>query len=237
MANNSTPSILPDIKPQTEISALDRDSALSREEKFPIADVVAAVGMQATFIRKICGRKHLLSSFDVLQLLDQDNYRETIVPRSKVISYLSKRADTQSSVAPLALKTEYDLIHGNSLDVIRSLAQRSVNCVVTSTPYWGLRIYKDPHFNLWGDGEYCPYGHEQTPEGFLRHTTEVLAALFDVLADDGSIWWNVMDTFNTRTQIRSSAVEALRAMQGQDERSWGDHECRRYSAGHSYLRV
>ena len=45
-----------------------------------------------------------------------------------------------------------------------------------------------------------------------------------------------MDTFNTRTQIRGNAAEALRAMQGKDDKSWGDHECRRYSAGHSYLK-
>lgn len=228
---------LPDIKPQSEICTLDRDLGNSQENVFPIDEVAVAVGMQATFIRKICGRKPLLSRSDVLQLLDQDSFRETIVPRSKVIGFLSARLNAEEfmrQVKPEA--SDFELIHGNSLDVIRSLEKNSIRCVVTSTPYWGLRIYKDPRFNNWGDGEFCPYGHEQTPEGFLRHTTEVLAALFDVLSEDGSIWWNVMDTFNTRTQIRSNAVEALRAMQGQDERSWGDHECRRYSAGHSYLK-
>ncbi len=237
MPSQGTSPILPDIKPQTEISALDRDSAQSRVEEFPIAVVAVAVGMQVTFIRKICGRKPLLSRFDVLQLLDQDSFRETLVPRSKIISYLSGISGNgldEKRLTPIS--GGYDLIHGNSLDVIKTLPSASVNCVVTSTPYWGLRIYKDPCFNSWSDGEYCPYGHEQTPEGFVRHTTEVLSALYDILTDDGSIWWNVMDTFNTRTQIRSNAVEALRAMQGQDERSWGDHECRRYSAGHSYLK-
>ncbi len=77
---------------------------------------------------------------------------------------------------------------------------------------------------------------EQTPEGFVRHTTEILLALKSVLTPNGSIWWNIMDTFNTRTQIRGNAVEALRAMQGRDSRAWGDHESRRYSAGHSYLK-
>jgi DNA modification methylase len=134
------------------------------------------------------------------------------------------------------LTDSYELIHGNSLEIIKKIPNSSVKCVVTSTPYWGMRIYQEPRFNLWSDGEFCPYGHEQTPEGFLRHTTEVLAVLFDVLAEDGSIWWNVMDTFNTRTQIRGNAAEALRAMQGKDDRSWGDHDCRRYSAGHSYLK-
>ena len=45
-----------------------------------------------------------------------------------------------------------------------------------------------------------------------------------------------MDSYNTRTQIRSSASEALRAMQGKDSKSWADHAARRYSAGHSYLK-
>lgn len=127
-------------------------------------------------------------------------------------------------------------MHGDVLERLKAFPKGQVRCVVTSTPYWGLRIYKEPRVTRWADGEQCPYGHEQTPEGFLRHTTEVLNALYDVVAEDGSIWWNVMDTFNTRTQIRSNAVEALRAMQGKDGRSWSDHECRRYSAGHSYLK-
>jgi len=139
---------------------------------------------------------------------------------------------------PLTLPTftGHTLLSGNTMDWLAVMPKRSVKCVVTSTPYWGLRLYKEPLFVRWADGEVCPYGHEQTPEGFLRHTTEVLASLYEVLAEDGSIWWNVMDSFNTRTQIRGNAAEALRAMQGRDDRSWADHECRRYSAGHSYLK-
>ncbi len=71
----------------------------------------------------------------------------------------------------------------------------------------------------------------------MRHTTEILHSLSRVLTQDGSIWWNVMDTFNTRTQIRGSAVEALRAMQGgENYKVWSEHEYRRYSAGHAYLK-
>jgi hypothetical protein len=88
----------------------------------------------------------------------------------------------------------------------------------------------------WADGEECAYGHEQTPEGFIRHSVQILFQLRDVLADDGSIWWNIMDSYNTRTQIRGNAAEALRAMQGKDSKSWADHAARRYSAGHSYLK-
>jgi hypothetical protein len=189
------------------------------------------------FIRRVCGRKKTLGVEDVLLLLDQDSYKETLVPRSKVIDYLIEAEENEKPTRPESIEfSGYKLFHGHVFDGLDLLPKNSIQCVVTSTPYWGLRIYKEPHFVRWADQEECPYGHEQTPEGFLRHTTEVLSALYDVLADDGSIWWNVMDSFNTRTQIRSNAVEALRAMQGKDARSWNEHECRRYSAGHSYLK-
>lgn len=231
------PPVLPDIKPQTEVATLDREALLQETNVFSIRSVSVAVGMQPTFIRKVCGRKTHLSGVDVLQLLDQDSFRETVASRSKVHSYLLNAAATENAGGEAReLPSAYDLVHGNAVSVVKSLPKASIQCVVTSTPYWGLRIYKEPRFTQWADGELCPYGHEQTPEGFLRHTTEMLAALFDVVTEDGSIWWNVMDTFNTRTQIRGNAAEALRAMQGKDTKSWGDHECRRYSAGHSYLK-
>lgn len=227
--------VLPDIKPQTEVATLQREKYATLKVEFPIKRVMTAVGMAPSFIRKVCGKKQSLNVQDVLLLLDQDAYRETVVPRSKVVEYLLNTPTVTRSV-PLPNDGEYALLCGHVLDQLASVPKGAVRCVVTSTPYWGLRIYKEPHFTTWPDGECCPFGHEQTPEGFLRHTTEVLASLYDVLAEDGSIWWNVMDTFNTRTQIRGNAVQALRAMQGKDDRSWGDHECRRYSAGHSYLK-
>ncbi|WP_331346545.1 site-specific DNA-methyltransferase [Cellvibrio sp. UBA7661] len=231
------PKVLPDIKPQTPILTLDRDKYTGVETVFHIDLVSTVVGMSRTFIKKVCGRNPHLGVQDIFSLLDQDSYRETFVPRSKVIDYLIQKS-TGKRPLPKQINTseEYQLIHGDVLESLDLLPKKSVQCVVTSTPYWGLRIYKEPRFVAWADGENCPFGHEQTPEGFLRHTTEVLSALYDVLADSGSIWWNVMDTFNTRTQIRSNASEALKAMQGEDDRAWGDHECRRYSAGHSYLK-
>jgi DNA modification methylase len=99
-----------------------------------------------------------------------------------------------------------------------------------------MRVYEDTFTARWADGEVCPYGHEQTSEGFVRHTVEVLLALSRVVTPDGSLWWNIMDSFNTRTQIRRNAVEALRAMQGLDGRAWADHTARRHSAGHAYLK-
>lgn len=192
--------------------------------------------MQETFIRKVSGRKDRLTTDEVVKLLDQDAFGETYVPRSMVVDYLLRSGESIPATETRREIQDVALVHGHALDELARIPATSIQCVVTSTPYWALRMYKDPHFVEWADGELCPFGHEQTPEAFVRHTIEVLHAINGVLSKDGSVWWNVMDTFNTRTQIRGNASEALRAMQGKDGRSWGDHECRRYSAGHAYLK-
>lgn len=226
---------LGDIKPYTQIARLDPLRYCDLGSSYPIADVAIATGMSETFIRKVCGKKVSLSPQDVLVLLEQDAYAETIVPRSRVIEYLEGRLN-RVEARTADITEEVTLTKAHALDYIGSLPAASVTTVVTSTPYWAMRLYKDPFVATWADGEAAAFGHEQTPEGFMRHTTEILAALWDVLTPDGSIWWNLMDTYNTRTQVRGNAAEALRAMQGRDRRSWGDHEVRRYSHGHSFLK-
>lgn len=215
----------------------DRDAIASYDREFPIEDVAPVVGMSPYFIRKATGKRACIDSKELLFLLDQDAYAETFVPRSRIFQFLTIGHRASSTPRKVAVPSKgATFILGNALDLIRSLPPESVDCVVTSTPYWALRIYKDPLFVEWADGEVCPYGHEQTPEGFLRHTSEILFYLKRIMTKSSSIWWNVMDSYNTRTQIRGNAVEALRAMQGKDSKGWRDHECRRYSAGHAFLK-
>ena len=225
-----------DIKPQTPFSYLDRDQVSRIDDCFPLDEVSKVVGMSPLFVRKVTGQTEQLTSTHILNLLDLDAFRETLVPRSKVFSYLNANRGSSKERNIIPNPLDYDLRLGNALDLISTIPRASVQCVITSTPYWGTRIYEDVQATPWADNELCPYGLEQTPEGFIRHTIEILNALGQIITDDGSIWWNVMDSFNTRTQIRNSAVEALRAMEGKDDRRWNDHMMRRYSAGHSYLK-
>jgi DNA modification methylase len=228
---------LPDIKPQTQIALFNRDSYASEAEEFEIGLVARLTGMSDVFVRKACGRKKRLSIDDVKRLLDLDCYSETYVPRSRIIEYLlSLKPAGTIAAQTISDSEELQLIRGNAIDLIRKLSNEMISCVVTSTPYWGMRLYKDSYVVDWADGDSCVYGHEQTPEAFIRHSTEILAHLIEKLKPDASVWWNIMDSFNTRTQIRGNASEALKAMQGKDRKSWGDHQCRRYSAGHSFLK-
>lgn len=226
---------LPEIKPKTPVAALSREAYLGRTETFQIDDVVPLVGMTRGFIKRVVGNKNILSVPDVLALLDQDAYAETFVPRSRVVDYLLKDSKRERDNVQ-GLPDSWLLIHDDFLDAGYSLPTGSIQCVVTSTPYWGTRIYKESRIIQWADGEACAFGHEQTPEAFVRHTIEVLHHLRPLLTESASVWWNLMDTFLTRTQIRGNAYEALKAMNGRSKESWKDYAHHRYSHSHSYLK-
>lgn len=226
-----------DIHPRTAVASLSHDIAISDlEREFPIELVSALVGMQPTFVRHVLGKSGMAAVplSGVLDLLNQDAFHETFVPRSMIPAYLL--SVTPTGAEPLLLETDHELIHGSALDLLPRLTPESVQCVVTSTPYWGTRLYNEFRDVQWADGEVCPLGQEQTPEGFIRHSIEILFLLKACVSADGSVWWNLMDSYNTRTQIRANASETLRAMNGTDSRGWTDYECRRYSAGHSFLK-
>jgi len=58
---------------------------------------------------------------------------------------------------------------------------------VTSPPYYGLRDYGH-------DGQ---IGLEETPEEYIAAMVEVFRCVWDVLEDDGTLWLNIGDSYNT----------------------------------------
>ena len=227
---------LPDIKPQTPVASLDRQAWSDRAETFAVDHVASIVGMSPRFIRKVTGKRTMLDVADVLALLDQDAYAETFVRRSQVLDFLTRPAPPAAPTEDAVTAEPCALMEGGVTEMLGQVKPGTVQCVVTSTPYWGMRMYEDSTFAYWADGETSVYGHEQTPEAFIRHTVQILWQLRPLLTANASVWWNLMDSYNTRTQIRGSALEALHAMQGKEERGWHDYDARRYSAGHSYLK-
>ncbi len=63
-----------------------------------------------------------------------------------------------------------------------------VQTCVTSPPYFGLRDY----------GHEGQIGLEQTPEQYISAMVEVFRCVKDVLADDGTLWLNIGDSYNTQ---------------------------------------
>ncbi len=65
------------------------------------------------------------------------------------------------------------------------LADRSVQCVVTSPPYWGLRDY----------GRRKQLGLEATPDAYVAALVAVFRELRRVLKDNGTVWLNLGDSY------------------------------------------
>ena len=73
-------------------------------------------------------------------------------------------------------------------DVLKGLAKiqtESIDCIVTSPPYWGLRDY----------GAEGQFGLEPDYKDYLNHMLQVTAELKRVLKPTGTMWWNHGDTY------------------------------------------
>jgi DNA modification methylase len=75
------------------------------------------------------------------------------------------------------------ILNANALAI--PLADQSVQCVVTSPPYYGLRDY----------GVSDQLGLEQTPEAYVANMVAVFRECKRILRDDGTLWVNIGDSY------------------------------------------
>ena len=68
---------------------------------------------------------------------------------------------------------------------LKQLPGESVNCCVTSPPYYGLRDY----------GHAGQIGLEETPDSYVQKLVEVFSEVKRVLRDDGTLWLNLGDSY------------------------------------------
>ena len=86
---------------------------------------------------------------------------------------------------------------GDSRDTMRAMIADGVKvqAIVTSPPYWGLRDYGV-------DGQ---IGHEPTLREFIDTLVDVFELCRELLADDGTAWVNMGDSYNAGTSKSSGA--------------------------------
>lgn len=87
------------------------------------------------------------------------------------------------------------LLHGDCLEMLRGLDAGSARTCVTSPPYFGLRDY----------GSEGQIGLEPTPDAYVARLVEVFREVRRVLADDGTLWLNLGDSYAAGKQGRTDA--------------------------------
>jgi DNA modification methylase len=106
------------------------------------------------------------------------------------------------------------LYHGDNLDIIPTLPRGSVQTIVTSPPYYGLRDYGLPP-SQYPAIEYAPMaglppvvveaqavclGLEQSLFAYVAHLVHIFRLLRDVLKDDGTVFLNIGDSYANDTK-------------------------------------
>ena len=87
--------------------------------------------------------------------------------------------------APYWQDENCSLYLGDALAVLREMPAASADSCVTSPPYYGLRDY----------GTEGQIGMEDSPDVYVERLREVFAEVHRVLADDGTLWLNVGDSY------------------------------------------
>lgn len=108
------------------------------------------------------------------------------------------------------------IIHvGDCLTSLRAMPDQSVQTCVTSPPYFGLRDYGV-------DGQ---IGLEATPDAFVARLVEVFREVRRVLRDDGTLWLNLGDSYNSIGGVHAGINDNQNGV-GASKRMWREGAAR-----------
>ena len=83
------------------------------------------------------------------------------------------------------------ILQGNCMEQLKNIDDESIQTVVTSPPYWGLRDY----------GVDNQLGLESTPQEYVQSLVNVFKEVKRVLKDDGTVWLNLGDSYSEKQLI------------------------------------
>lgn len=120
------------------------------------------------------------------------------------------------------------VVRGDAFELLPQMPRESVDLIITSPPYWGLRDYESEHnweiLAEWEGGKNNPkapsydwyrehgglLGLEPLPEWYIANIVALIDLAMPVLKQEGSLWLNIGDTYFARwSSIRSKGRQGL----------------------------
>ena len=98
------------------------------------------------------------------------------------------------------------LLQGDALVVLKELPAASIDCAMTSPPYWRKREYENGGLGL--EADYRDYVHD---------LAEICAGLKRVLKPEGSFWINIGDSYKNKGLI---GIPWRAALELTDKQGW-----------------
>ena len=84
-----------------------------------------------------------------------------------------------------------EIMHGDVREEIKKIQSNSIDCIVTSPPYWRLRDY----------GDNRQLGLEETPAEFIQNLCNIFDECHRVLKDTGTLFVNLGDSYSHSNSI------------------------------------
>lgn len=81
-------------------------------------------------------------------------------------------------------------VQGDSLEVLRRFSDNSVDCCVTSPPYWQKRQYENGGIGL-----------EDSPQEYIDNLLSIVKEVKRVLKPTGAFWLNIGDSYQNKTRL------------------------------------
>lgn len=81
-------------------------------------------------------------------------------------------------------------VQGDSLDILRSISDNTVDCCVTSPPYWQKRQYENGGIGL-----------EDSPQEYIDNLFSIIKEVKRILKPSGSFWLNIGDSYQNKSLL------------------------------------
>ena len=85
----------------------------------------------------------------------------------------------------MELKLDY-IYQGNTLEVLKTFPDKSIDMCITSPPYWNMRDYGQEH----------QLGLEYKTDDFIENLYNIFHEIKRILKDEGGLWINIRDTYS-----------------------------------------
>lgn len=120
-------------------------------------------------------------------------------------------SETATPADVIAGRARWATLVGDVRETLRSVPDGCAQTCVTSPPYFGLRDY----------GARAQIGQEPTPRAFVEALVGVMREVRRVLADDGTLWLNIGDSYNSGASggLGGSTISGGQANQARSNRS------------------
>jgi site-specific DNA-methyltransferase (cytosine-N4-specific) len=113
------------------------------------------------------------------------SFREDERKNISLVCELEKDENITKKIEPYFSSDHFTLYKGNAKAVLKNIDSSSVDCIVTSPPYYGKRDY----------GVKEQLGLESHPQTYINDLVAIFREAWRILKPTGSLWVNIGDTY------------------------------------------